>query len=156
MNENWSFLNFEHAKIHVVPNFLLADVIADLEARNHPLIKSKLAKSVFIDLPGMISFERPVETIKLDLLNINIPSEDVEYFAFNLKDLKQRVFSSKKTYFKLHGFLICIVLSDEQKELFQASLEQIRQQSNLRAEQHFEETQKRFNKPNTLMKNIHS
>lgn len=108
--------------------------------------------STLIDLPGMIMADRSVENIKIDTLNLGIPSSDFEYFYGKLAKLQPRTFADGQVYYKLHGYLVCLVLTEEQRNVLLSEMDSTREAAKARANKddaEFEKRIKEINKKNT-------
>lgn len=114
-NTRWKILTFEGAITHLCCIGLEHDIINDMVARGCKLEKSKSTKTFNIDMPGMICIDRPWETFMFRGLTLKIPSEDILMFMVNLEALQVRQLNNK-SYYKLHGFLRCLVLTATQRD----------------------------------------
>lgn len=131
---NWRWLVIDGWKSHAVPEYLEGALVADLHAR-HPdeepaKVESSPINSMGIDQPGMVAMDRPWMTFKIDGLDIEIPCEDVASFILQLDALKPREFVHGNlgafkglTYYKLHGFCKCIVLTPDLKVMLTEALQ---------------------------------
>ncbi len=122
--ELWAFVFVPGYKGHYCPRALAASLNADLEARRQrdhadadgdPDMKSVIEGG--IDLPGMIMVDRPIEKIKIDTFTLSIPSQDFAEFTRELAFVHKRVFADGKEYYKIHGWLQCVVFTPEQRDL---------------------------------------
>lgn len=91
--------------------------------------EEKFVATTSIDEPGIVCVDRPWMSFPIDGLVVEIPCEDVMMFRLQLENLKPRYFQRYEahekvdgieakgtdeeglTYYKLHGWLSCIVLS---------------------------------------------
>lgn len=132
---NWRWLVIDGWKSHAVPEYLESVLVGDLAARQPPdddpaEVQSHPIVSMGIDMPGMVCTTRPWMTFHIDGLDIEIPCEDVASFLLQLNSLKPREFTHEKagafkglSYYKLHGFCKCIVLTPDLKVMLTEALE---------------------------------
>jgi hypothetical protein len=121
MATKWKWIGFEDAKHHMVCASLAPAIKADLKARGHLPTKEQDAKTFGIDMPGMILVGRPFDEFKVCGLKVSIPCEDMATFILAVEKLEPRT-QGTKTYYKLHGFLRCWVLTPHQKSVLLAQL----------------------------------
>lgn len=127
---SWKWLIIPGWKSHAVPVYMEHAVVEDLQRRtpeevgsDEPLtVESKYTTSCFIDEPGMVAMDRPTTVFVIDGLSITIPCEDVATMAAKLERAKPRTFETGGlaeglSYYKLHGFCKCIVLTPDQRYL---------------------------------------
>jgi len=119
----WARVHILGYKVHFVPKSLVPDIVADLQSREH---EDPLAGEVEeiegvdhggCDRPGMIMTDRPWETIKIDTFRLEIPTQDFEYFAKKLFKAPARKGPSGSTYYKIHGWIHCVVFTQEMRDL---------------------------------------
>lgn len=103
-------------KVHWCPTALLPGLMEDSVARAHGEGAFESVTKGFIDLPGMILQDRAIETLKLEGFTLRIPSEDFEHFYDSLKEKKVRKFNDGREYFKIHGWLHCVVFTPELRD----------------------------------------
>jgi len=132
---NWRWLIIDGWKSHAVPEYLEGCLVTSLHARqapedDHAEVQSTPLVSMSIDQPGMVVMTRPWMTFHIDGLDIEIPCEDVLSFLSQLNEAKPREFGHEKagafkglTYYKLHGFHRCIVLTPDLKMMLTEALE---------------------------------
>lgn len=121
----WTWLTFFTAVSHAVPDLLADEVIADLSRRGVPLAKRKEIgpRGISFDLPGMVAVDRPLCSVRIGDLRIEIPSEDVVTILRHLRALSVRKRPGGRPYYKLHGFRRSLVLTPEQYVVMVAALE---------------------------------
>lgn len=125
MKSLWSQFRY---RMHTFPSHLEKQLAEHLIEHNLMESNYKLDENVVrvdIDLPGMILASRSWQQIKIDTLNIGIPSSDVEQFLYNLKLTKLKTFKDGTEYYVIHGFMMNIVLTPEQRLLMIDALEEI-------------------------------
>lgn len=119
----WYILQAEGWKAHAVPENLLHQLESDALARGHNDIRYYESKQFSIDMPGAILSDRSIENITFEGITFSIPSEDFFVFYEELADGKKRKFDSGEYYYKIHGWLACIVFTPELKEKFLTKME---------------------------------
>lgn len=117
----WKWVVFDGAVSHMVPNELRDIIVMDLEQRNCPFGWEEEGKTLFLDQPGPIATARPTEKFDIDGLELEVPSEDVAHFMLDLERLPLR----GGCYYKMHGFLRCIVLTRSMRDDLLAQLKGI-------------------------------
>lgn len=116
----WTWARFDDAKPHAVHRSLVEGLIVDMEGRGCTIEAAEGIDSISFDLPGPIIIGAPQRTFKVDLLKIEIPCDDVPVIYSKLCDLPARHFYDGSEYYKLHGFLRCLVMTPQQKEMLEA------------------------------------
>jgi hypothetical protein len=132
-SEAWTFILYENFKGHVVPTKLLPLLQEDLRERFGPgeygdklhqaPESQRFVDTWGIDLPGMLLTSRKYHHVSIPGLDLEIPCQDAEYFLEDLQKLEPRKFSDGTVYYKLHGWLQCIVLTEENRQLMIADIE---------------------------------
>lgn len=114
---------------HAVPVDLSNDLETDLNERGETknfefssIWVSQPIEKFAIDLPGMIMIDRHMRSLTIEGLEISIPSEDWANFLNMLHLLPERKFQSGEAYYKLHGYLRCLVLSPEHRQQMIAAM----------------------------------
>jgi hypothetical protein len=130
----WVQIHLPDWKGTFISQALLTQLLKDYELRGHPLHPPTLQKSVnegALDRPGMCFADRkwvdvPVE----DGFRLSFPNSDAEYFYDELRNLEARTFPNGEVYYKLHGWIHCVVLNLEQRmavlRYLEANMEAIR------------------------------
>ena len=120
----WHWIILRGAKAHMVCAGLLRQLLVEMTGRDCEIESAKLVGKggVMFDMPGMIRVDRPMEAIPFLGTTLHIPSEDIATISGQLSDLPRRMFkcadgSPGYPYFKLHGFLRCLVLTPSQRTL---------------------------------------
>jgi hypothetical protein len=103
-------------KPHWVPSALLEDITADARARFHEFLDAEPATEGGVDQPGMIMADRTYQTLEIDGFKLTIPSQDWEYFLRELEYGRRRKFASGTEYYKIHGWLNCVVFTVDQRD----------------------------------------
>lgn len=119
---NWTLIRLEHWKATYVSKALLPQLLQDYEARGYdpkvPPLFQKDVDEAGIDYPGMIMTTRTWVDISLEPgFSLGFPTMDAEDFLDDMKDLQMRRFGDGTPYYKLHGWLQCIVLTPAQLDL---------------------------------------
>lgn len=112
----WRFIRFEGAICHTVPVELEAGIVDDLVRRDCDLHSVQPVTGSSIDIPGPVCVDRPWETFDVDGLSLDIPCEDVEALADYLGGLQVRHTRDNEPYYKMHGFMRCLVLTPIQRD----------------------------------------
>jgi len=114
------------AKSHYVHKCLLSSLIVDLETRGYSVNSIDSVDTINLDLGGIIMTGMPMETIRLDLVDIQIWSHQ----ALGIVDLmlcysdQPRSFKSKDKYYKVHHWGFCTVFTvDQRNALLEALIE---------------------------------
>ena len=127
-------------KTHTAPGCLLADLIDDLRKRGHepaPILRPPCDGDVEIeyrspvlrtrmwclDMGGMVCTDEPWITVRVDNLPIEVRACDVRDHVQRLARYEVRRFSSGRAYYKIHGWMHCIVLLPRQFRAFTAGVE---------------------------------
>lgn len=76
----------------------------------HPAQNPNYSKEMFLDEPGMVCTDRPIEEFDFLGLKLRIPSEDVDSFLYRIERLVPN-----GGWYELHGFHRCLVLTDWQR-----------------------------------------
>lgn len=113
----WRALRFYGAKNHIVPSHLVQEIIDDLLARKCELESSEPITECGIDQPGMLAVGRPCVSFDLNGLEIDMPCEDVATFLLHTDGYKLR-----GNYYKVHGWLTCVVMTPAQFKQYRAVL----------------------------------
>jgi hypothetical protein len=121
----WKWLIIDGWKSHGIPAYLQQTLLDDLSEREEQKghgdleFEAKDTTTCGIDMPGMVAMNRPWMTFQIDGLSIDIPCEDVLEFIEQLKAAPMRTWTKGTTeyvgssYYKLHGFHKCIVLTPD-------------------------------------------
>lgn len=127
----WAFVYVSGFKGHFVPVSLVPDIIADMQSRTDEregageLIKLKGVVDGGCDRPGMVMTDRPWETIKIDTFSLEFPTQDFEYFVEKLYSAPERKAPSGASYYKIHGWRHCVVLTPEMRDLVLEAMEEM-------------------------------
>jgi hypothetical protein len=119
----WAFVWVTGYKAHFVPKQLVMGIVQDLTSREHEeegageVFEIKGVDAGFVDRPGMIMVDRPVEKIKIDTFHLDIPSQDFQYFGKKLLKAELRQLPDGQKYYKIHGWLHCVVFTPDQRDL---------------------------------------
>lgn len=113
-------IHMPHWKGTVIRKDLLPQLLKDYEARGHdPKAQptyQKDTQEIALYCPGMVLADRRWLNISLeDGFVLSFPFEDAEFFLGELKRLEARTFSDGTVYYKLHGWIHCMVLDLQQR-----------------------------------------
>lgn len=112
----WAFVLFGGGyKAHLCPRELVGDLIADIELRGGETGETRGTSQGLIDLSGMIMKNRPLEEIDLGGFKLIIPSQDFAHFLAKLEQVTIRKFAGGKEYFKIRGWMVCVVFTPAQR-----------------------------------------
>lgn len=133
-------------KTHFCPSGMTAGLIADLTARGaegSPQTDGVLQG--LIDLPGMIMQDRPLERIEIDGFTLIVPSQDFTYFMDELANKAPlRKFADGQEYHKIHGWMVCVVMTPAQRERVLARMEELLPEAKKRGDEADEEFSRRI------------
>lgn len=156
MKRTWYALDFNDlrvegsVKFHVVPDELVETVVADLKERGSPFVRQNVILKVGIDYPGMVHRDDVWYDFQLDGIVAQFSARSFEGMLKQLRELPKRIAPSGMWYFKLHGFLNCLVLTPKNRvrllDLMAPKLQEALVQAELEAQ--------RFNE--AFVKNSHS
>lgn len=90
-------------------------IAADIFERGGGDCEFTTAAEAFIDLPGMILADRKIATFFIQGFAVSFPNNEVEYFMNRLLESPERVSRDVK-YYKLHGWLHCLVLTPDMRD----------------------------------------
>jgi hypothetical protein len=109
-------------KVHFCPADMANDLKADLVDRmsdqsvRESDVEVESSLSCLIDLPGMIMMDRPVEKFAIDDFTLEVPSQDFWYVMGELdRAAPLRTFASGREYHKIHGWMVCVVMTPDQR-----------------------------------------
>ena len=114
---SWSIIRFAIAKGHFVSEALRTPVLEEGVERKFGFVSEKPLEEGGMDLPGMVFTDRGWEDIDLPGgLKFSFPYSDFAIFFHTLQELHPRKFKSGETYYKLHGWLTCLVLTPGERD----------------------------------------
>lgn len=154
MVDSWSRVLFKGFKAHYCPDDLVEELVEDIENRGGSLDEIANVSDGGIDLPGMILVDRPWEDIQIDGFKLGIPSQDLGDFLSELERTPLRKFPNGKQYYKIHGWLVCVVFTPDQRNEVLRIMKDILPQSVKRADDATErmiEGLKRMEKAGVIM-----
>lgn len=134
----WTFLLVPGFKGHFCPRSLVGGMLSDLQARVSPEYDGCILEpreGGIIDLPGMIMIDRPMERIRIDTFDLDIPSQDSRHFAMELYGGPKRKLGDGREYYKIHGGYVCMVLTVEQRDLVLTEMNRMLPEAKKRGEQ---------------------
>lgn len=116
--QRYTFISFPYqadgsTKSHVVPNHLKKGILEDLEKRGARGTDSVEDTDVFhLDFGGMMAMNTPEIEVTVDNLKISVMTTQVEVALAEINDLlREKVrYANGKPYYKLHGWLSCLVI----------------------------------------------
>lgn len=113
---DWIKVDSDGIKSHYVHKCNLSNLLLDFQLRKFDIRNTEATRKAYVEFE-MSSFHfvgRPVETIKLDVLDIDVLSRDVGITIEFMKELSLRKFVDKTGYYKLKSSFCCIVLTPDQ------------------------------------------
>ncbi len=129
------------SKPHFIPESMLEDACAELCERFAAKTLIKDVTEGLIDLPGMVLADRTYEEFDLGRFRLSIPTSDILHYFKELKDGELREINGK-SYYKIHGWIHCIMITTEMRDMILAQIE-----SNLEAiDRKMHEEQKEFDR----------
>ena len=144
---DWMLVKSRELKNHYVHKCLFPQLVADLEGRGYPVLDSTPTRVARYEMPVFIYFmNRPEEKVKIDVLEITVPSRDVEIAKEILLGLKQRKFHDGTAYYKLKGLNTCIVLTFDQRSGLIFALQSLIDRANKREDEFFNNFMKKEDK----------
>lgn len=145
-DSSWVRIMMGGFKTHFCPSGMAGALIADLAARGaegEPMTDGTLQG--LIDLPGMIMVDRPLEKIEIDGFTLVIPSQDFTYFVDELANKAPvRTFADGQQYHKIHGWMVCVVMTPEQREAVLARMEELLPEASKRGDEADDEFSRRM------------
>jgi hypothetical protein len=111
VKRGWVHVIFHDAKGHYLPAPLIRLVTRDLERRGSRVRCWKRVSALALDLPGFALVNESWQAVYLGRLKVEFPCIDFGDFLQRLAALPPRVGARGQTYYKLHGWLHCIVLT---------------------------------------------
>ena len=126
-------------KPHWCPIELLAGLMQDAGAHGKPQGFFEPAHHGVVDLPGMIMADRTYQDFDLGGFTLSIPTEDIEHYYDKIRYNPLRTFGDGKEYYKIHGWLHCVVLTPSQRKeligMIEVVLPAARKQSKIEKEE---------------------
>lgn len=124
--KSWVGMNVPGAKYHFVPPDLADMVEADLRRRiqvkdeelewYRPFRRTDRDEAS-TDLPGWVHMDRTWWSCLLPgALKISFPDSQTEFFAERVSDASLRFGPAGEEYYKIHGWLQCIILTPNQRD----------------------------------------
>ena len=119
--KTWYALDFNDrrvegsVKLHIVPHELVATVVADLKGRGSPYVTQNPIAECGFDYPGMVHMDDVWYDFPLDGLVAQFSARSFEGMLKQLRELSKRTAPSGLWYFKLHGYLNCLVLTPKDR-----------------------------------------
>jgi hypothetical protein len=127
----WAFVWVLGYKPHFVPKSLVMGLIQDLAGREHEeegageVYEIKGINRGGCDRPGMVMVDRPFEKIRIDTFDLELPSQDFEYFANKLFKTHERKLPTGERYYKIHGWMQCVMFTPEQRDMVLKAMEEM-------------------------------
>lgn len=121
---SWSYFRFAQAKGHFVRENLRAQLLEEATERKFGFeAEDRDVTEGGIDLPGMIWVHRGFEVIELPGgLKFSLPYSDAIFFMKELENAPLRSFKDGTVYYKLHGWLSCIIMNPFERDYLLAHL----------------------------------
>lgn len=110
------------SKPHFIPTEMFDDATEELVKRFDATIDSvKDVTSATIDLPGMIMADRSYVDFDLGGFTLSIPTTDIDFYYKELQGKVRAV--NGKQYYKLHGWIHCIMVTPKQRDAMLQKIE---------------------------------
>lgn len=155
VNQLWTIAVYELAKMQVVKKTMMPKLNQDMRNRkletrpDDDISGIDMSNQCFVlDRPGMIMSDRTYQSINIDGLPLQIPSEDFEFFYDELQTLPERYFEDGTKYYKIHGWIHAVVLSADQKDLLMKTMGEMLEEAKVLAKHDNDEFVRRMNKIN--------
>ena len=145
---SWVVLRQAGTKSHFCHRDMVADLTVDLMSRFKEEVEVRGAVQGVIELPGMCMSDRPWEDIVVEDFKLQIPSQDFGYYRAILEKSSLRKFANGKEYYKIHGWMTCVVLSPKQREEVMKQMDEVAEEVDHRAEEADEEFSRRLSEVN--------
>lgn len=112
----WHLLAFHGAKWHVCPEELVRHIMDDLEVRGcSGTVARTRVQDFCLDHGGPLWMGRSYQEVEIDGLRIEVPVAELAAFVAQLRRLPPREINDRP-YYKLHGYVHCIVLTPAQRD----------------------------------------
>jgi hypothetical protein len=118
----WFDVVFPNAKTHSVPRVFLTQLVREMKNRGCPWRYWRPTKTIGVDFPGMALMHEPSWFKTIGLMTFEFDVSDVSGWAAEFATLPLRRFNNGRTYYKLHAFHWCVVMTPAQKKALQAAL----------------------------------
>lgn len=102
-------------KWHFCPRELVLGLTYDLTSRGMDDLVIKPCAEGALDLPGIVCINRTWQDLNIEGIKFEVPTTDFAFFALALAKLPLRKFHDGVGYYKLHGWLHCLVLTELQR-----------------------------------------
>jgi len=124
---NWQFLLVEGWKGHFCPPEYVQALLDDASSRGHSLYGASNTPCVeaSIDLPGMILQDRGFQRVFVGGRALDIPVTDFGVFWEELKDSEVRHFACGRAYRKMHGWMSCVIVPEEEVSMLLEDMERL-------------------------------
>lgn len=123
-------------KPHFVPESLQPDISDELvnrfsrsNLRGEDSFTVKTTTEGLVDLPGMVRMDRTYEEFDLGGFKLSIPTTDIDFYYSELTRLPERSVNGKP-YYKIHGWIHCVVLTPEHRTIILSQIERDRDRIN--------------------------
>ena len=149
MTRGWHALDFNDfraegsVKLHITPDELVDGIVADLKKRGFPLVRRNLIIECGFDGPGCVHKDDVWYDFVLDSLVVKFSARSFEEMLLQLRGLERRTAPGGQRYFKMHGFLNCLVLTSDDRKYLLNQMQPKLQEALVQAEfeaQRFNET----------------
>lgn len=117
MSGEWVMFMVGNWKPHWCPAFMLAGLMEDATRRGQGLGTSEPSPGGIVDQPGMILQNRTYQKFDLGMFVLKIPTEDCEHYREVLEENRVRKFADGREYYKVHGWIHCVVLAPEHRKI---------------------------------------
>lgn len=126
----WYRYSFDRALVHIVPDSLAEQLVAEMTERGHPVhdyaatYTAEVAASLggnpkvmtewCIDFGGMVHVHQPYETFSIDGLAVDVASDRIDRVAELVAAAPLRRFADGNAYYKLRHWMHATVLTHAQ------------------------------------------
>lgn len=124
---DWQFLLVEGWKAHFCPPEYTQALLDDASSRGHRLDESSNTPCTVasIDLPGMILQDRGFQRVFVGGRALDMPVTDFGVFWEELKVSKVRYFADGRAYRKMHGWMACVIVPEEEVIMLLEDMERL-------------------------------
>jgi hypothetical protein len=114
----WNAHSHEGVKPHFVPDSLMHTILTDIGRRFHAPVLQTLDRTgelMRIDRGGPMMISAEWVSVDIDNATLEVPVRDIEVYYMDLLQSPLRGEPGAQ-YYKLHGWLHCVVLTPEQRK----------------------------------------
>lgn len=140
----WHMIMTNHGW-RVFPASIMETYLKWISSGNTP---SEQTSHVLVDMPGMIMTDRTYQTIQLDGLSVEIPSQDFSILHKQLQETEEEIMPGGASVFKLRGWLAGLVLTPDQRHDLLSKMDEMLPSVRLIAQKENEEFCRRMDEVN--------